>query len=33
MFNHSDIDKILYRGYDSEELQEFLNKIAKAYGE
>ena len=31
LINHEDIDKILFRGYDSEEREKFLDKLAKMY--
>ncbi len=33
LFNHEDIDQILFRGYETEELRDFLDTVAKAYGE
>lgn len=33
LFNQDDIEEILFRGYDSEELVAFLDAVAKAYGE
>lgn len=33
LFNHADIEKILFKGYETEELTEFLDTVAKAYGE
>jgi len=33
LFNHSDIDNVLFKGYESEQLKEFLDTVAKAYGE
>lgn len=33
LFNHADIEKILFKGYETEELTEFLDAVAKAYGE
>lgn len=32
LFNHGDIDKILFRGYEDEERQAFLNKLSSLYG-
>lgn len=33
LFNHEDIDRILFKGYETEELKTFLDTVAKAYGE
>ena len=33
LFNHADIDKVLFKGYETEELKNFLNTVAEAYGE
>lgn len=33
LFNHEDIEKVLFRGYDTPEYKEFLDEVAKAYGE
>ena len=31
LFNHEDIDKIVFRGYEDEERNEFLAKLAALY--
>lgn len=31
LFNHGDIDKIYYRGYEDEEREEFINRIQEIY--
>lgn len=31
LFNHTDIDKVVFQGYDDNERQEFLGKLAKIY--
>lgn len=31
LFNHEDIDKIIFRGYEDEERTEFLAKLAALY--
>lgn len=33
LFNHSDIDNVLFKGYESKQLKEILDTVAKAYGE
>ena len=33
MFNHKDIEKILFKGYETKEYHTFLDEVAKAYGE
>ena len=33
LFNHEDIVEVLFKGYETEERQEFLDAIAEAYGE
>ena len=33
LFNHEDIETVLFRGYDTPEFNEFINDIAEAYGE
>lgn len=33
LINHEDIDKILFRGYDSEEREKFLNELSKMYNQ
>ena len=33
LINHEDIDKILFRGYDSEEREKFLDELSKMYDE
>ena len=33
LFNHADIDQILFKGYETKEPAEFLDTVAKAYGE
>lgn len=33
LFNHEDIVEVLFKGYETDELKEFLNTIAEAYGE
>lgn len=31
LFNHDDIDKILFKGYETPERDEFLNMLAEVY--
>lgn len=31
LFNHDDIEKILFTGYETEERQEFLEELSKVY--
>lgn len=31
LINHEDIDKILFRGYDSEEREKFLDELSQMY--
>ena len=31
LINHEDIDKILFRGYDSEERKKYLDELSKMY--
>lgn len=33
LFNHSDIDRIYFRGYEDEERDEFIDKLDKFYRE
>lgn len=33
LFNHSDIDKVFFRGYDDNERTEFIDKLQKYYEE
>ena len=33
LFNHVDIEEVLFKGYETEELKKFLDTIAEAYGE
>ncbi len=33
LFNHQDISKVLFTGYKSDLLSDFLDTVAKAYGE
>ena len=33
LFNHQDIDQILFEGYETPEYKEFLDQVARAYGE
>lgn len=33
LFNHKDIEKIYFRGYDTEERRDFLDRVAKSYNE
>ena len=33
LFNHVDIEKILYKGYESDDQKKFLSELADAYGE
>ncbi len=33
LFNHSDIDRIYFRGYEDEERTEFIENVQKAYDE
>jgi len=33
MFNHVDIEEVLFVGYDSPERRRFLAEVAEAYGE
>lgn len=33
MFNHEDIDQIVFRGFEDDERQEFLNRLASYFGE
>lgn len=33
LFNHKDIDKILFEGYETLEFKNFIDTVAKAYGE
>lgn len=33
LFNHENIDKVIFKGYDSEEHRQFLEKVAKLYEE
>ena len=32
LFNHTDIENIIFRGYEDNERQEFLDKLTKIYG-
>lgn len=33
LFNHSDIDQIVFRGYEDEEREKFVNAIQEMYDE
>lgn len=33
LFNHDDIAEIQFKGYETKQYRDFLNTIAKAYGE
>ena len=33
LFNHDDIEEILFKGYETEQFKNFINTIAEAYGE
>ncbi len=33
LFNHKDIVEVLFKGYETDEWQEFLDTVAKAYNE
>ncbi len=33
LFNHEDIDQIIFRGYEDDERIEFLKKLTDIYGE
>lgn len=33
LFNHEDIEKIIFQGYQDEERNSFINKLADYYGE
>ncbi len=33
LFNHVDIEKVLFKGYETNELRQFLNSVAEAYNE
>lgn len=33
LFNHDDIDKVIFEGYHDEEREKFIAEIAKAYNE
>lgn len=33
MFNHKDIDKVVFRGYEDEARTEFIKKLATLYNE
>ena len=33
LFNHNDIADVLFKGYETDELKNFLDAVAKAYGE
>ena len=33
LFNHEDIDEIIFRGYEDEEREKFIEKLADYYGE
>ena len=33
LFNHENIDTILFKGYETKELIKFLDTVAQAYGE
>ncbi len=33
LFNHADIEQVLFKGYVSDEWTQFLDTIAQAYGE
>lgn len=33
LFNHEDIDKVIFEGYRDEEREKFIAEIAKAYNE
>ncbi len=33
LFNHIDIETVLFKGYETEELVQFLNAVAKGYDE
>ena len=33
LFDHTDIEKTLYKGYEASEFKEFIDKVSKAYEE
>lgn len=33
LFKHEDIEKLYFRGYEDDEREEFINKLAEAYGD
>ena len=33
LFNHQDIEQILFEGYVTDQYKEFLDQVARAYGE
>ena len=33
LFNHNDIEKVLFKGYETKEFHSFIHEVAKAYGE
>lgn len=33
LFNHNDIADVLFKGYETDESKNFLDAVAKAYGE
>lgn len=33
LFNHEDIQEVLFTGYETDEQKDFLDTVAKAYGE
>ena len=33
LFNHEDIEEVVYKGYEDEDFHKFIDTVAKAYGE